>query len=125
MIYSEICNGIHYVGVNDRTTTRFEGIWPLPYGVTYNSYIVKGNNATALIDGVEISHSQRLIDRIKSATPSATLDYMIINHMEPFRIRADIAQRFSSNENYRKRQNSRYAERLLPDYRQCYCCQRW
>ena len=65
MIYSEICNGIHYVGVNDRTTTRFEGIWPLPYGVTYNSYIVKGNNATALIDGVEISHSQRLIDRIK------------------------------------------------------------
>ena len=54
MIYSEICNGIHYVGVNDRTTTRFEGIWPLPYGVTYNSYIVKGNNATALIDGVEI-----------------------------------------------------------------------
>ena len=72
MIYSEICNGIHYVGVNDRTTTRFEGIWPLPYGVTYNSYIVKGNNATALIDGVEISHSQRLIDRIKSAAPSAT-----------------------------------------------------
>ena len=83
MIYSEICNGIHYVGVNDRTTTRFEGIWPLPYGVTYNSYIVKGNNATALIDGVEISHCQRLIDRIKSAAPSATLDYMIINHMEP------------------------------------------
>ena len=119
MIYSEICNGIHYVGVNDRTTTRFEGIWPLPYGVTYNSYIVKGNNATALIDGVEISHSQRLIDRIKSAAPSATLDYMIINHMEP--------DHSGSVQTLRNAfpQMKIIGNAKTADYRQCYCCQRW
>ena len=38
----EITNDVYYVGVNDRTTDRFEGLWPLPNGVSYNSYIVKG-----------------------------------------------------------------------------------
>nr|WP_302332981.1 hypothetical protein [uncultured Muribaculum sp.] len=37
-----ITDGISYVGVNDRTTHRFEALWPLPAGVSYNSYIVKG-----------------------------------------------------------------------------------
>ena len=31
---------IHYVGVNDRSTHLFEGMWPLPYGVSYNSYLI-------------------------------------------------------------------------------------
>ena len=46
----EIIKDIHYVGVNDRVTVKFEEQWPLPYGVSYNSYIVKGSEATALID---------------------------------------------------------------------------
>ena len=37
MAFTEILPGIHYVGVNDRTTTRFESLWSLPYGVSYNS----------------------------------------------------------------------------------------
>lgn len=37
MAITEILPGIHYVGVNDRTTTRFEGLWSLPSGVSYNS----------------------------------------------------------------------------------------
>ena len=45
----EIANGIYYVGVNDRTLGKFEGLWSLPYGVSYNSYIVKGENSE---DGV-------------------------------------------------------------------------
>lgn len=40
MAFTEILPGIHYVGVNDRTTTRFESLWSLPYGVSYNSYLV-------------------------------------------------------------------------------------
>ena len=42
MAITEILPGIHYVGVNDRTTTRFEGLWSLPCGVSYNSYLVVG-----------------------------------------------------------------------------------
>ena len=38
----EITKDILYVGVNDRTTDRFEAMWPLTYGVSYNSYIVIG-----------------------------------------------------------------------------------
>ena len=37
---TEITSNIHYVGVNDRHKDIFEGLWPLPYGVSYNSYII-------------------------------------------------------------------------------------
>ena len=37
---TEISRNIHYVGVNDRTKHLFEGLWPLPLGVSYNSYLI-------------------------------------------------------------------------------------
>ena len=83
MISTEIVKGVHYVGVNDRTTTRFEGIWPLPYGVSYNSYLVCGAQKNAVIDGVEVSHCFKQIDRIKEIKQNIKIDYLIINHMEP------------------------------------------
>lgn len=83
MISTEIVKGVHYVGVNDRTTTRFEGIWPLPYGVSYNSYLVCGEQKNAVIDGVEVSHCFKQIDRIKEIKQDIKIDYLIINHMEP------------------------------------------
>ena len=43
MILSELNKGIYYVGVNDRTSSLFESLWSLPAGVSYNSYIVKGD----------------------------------------------------------------------------------
>ena len=52
MNITEILPGIHYVGVNDRTTTRFEGLWSLPHGVSYNAYLV-ADEKVALIDTVE------------------------------------------------------------------------
>ena len=52
MSITEIRPDIRYVGVNDRTTTRFEGLWPLPQGVSYNSYLVVGERI-ALVDTVE------------------------------------------------------------------------
>ena len=85
MISTEIVKGVHYVGVNDRTTTRFEGIWPLPYGVSYNSYLVCGSRKNAVIDGVEVSHCFKQIDKIKEINPEIKIDYLIINHMEPDR----------------------------------------
>ena len=52
MRITEIKPGIHYVGVNDRVKTRFEALWSLPFGVSYNSYLVAGEQV-ALIDTVE------------------------------------------------------------------------
>lgn len=79
----EITKGVHYVGVNDRTTERFESLWPLPYGVSYNSYIVKGSEKTALIDTVEIGSIRDLFHSIMSQIGSGKIDYLVINHMEP------------------------------------------
>ena len=42
----------YYVGVNDFDKVFFEGLWPLPYGVSYNSYVV-ADEKVALIDTVE------------------------------------------------------------------------
>ena len=83
MTFTEITNGIHYVGVNDRTTTRFEGLWPLPYGVTYNSYIVRGSEKTALIEGVEVCYCLKLIEHIRELGQDLKIDYLVVDHMEP------------------------------------------
>ncbi len=79
----EITKGVHYVGVNDRTTDRFESLWPLPYGVSYNSYLVKGTDKTALIDTVEIGSIRDFFHSIFSQIGGDKIDYVVINHMEP------------------------------------------
>ncbi len=82
MAITEILPGIHYVGVNDRTTTRFEGLWSLPCGVSYNAYLVVGEKI-ALIDTVEESFGSRLEANIREAIGERKIDYLVVNHMEP------------------------------------------
>ena len=82
MDITEINNGIYYVGINDRRSDLFESLWTIPNGVTYNSYIVKGEK-TALIDTVDASSSNIFLSKIKSVIGNANLDYLVINHMEP------------------------------------------
>lgn len=82
MNISEISSNIFYVGVNDRTSARFEGLWSLDQGVSYNSYIIKGEKI-ALIDTVHIAQSLKFINNITTIIGDAKIDYLIINHMEP------------------------------------------
>lgn len=82
MNISEIKPGIRYVGVNDRTTTRFEGLWSLPYGVSYNSYLVLGERV-ALIDTVEEGFGSRFVENIRRELGDRPIDYLVVNHMEP------------------------------------------
>lgn len=49
----KILENIYWVGVNDRRNILFEGLWPIPYGISYNSYIIKGSEKIALIDTVD------------------------------------------------------------------------
>lgn len=80
--HSLITQGIHYVGVQDRRTHLFEGLWKLPDGVSYNSYLIV-DEKIALVDSVEVGffdHSLRQIKRIIGDRP---IDYLIVNHMEP------------------------------------------
>lgn len=78
-----INDNVYYVGVNDRTKHRFEGLWPLPYGVSYNSYLIVDHDAVALVDTVDVAFFGEYIEKIKTVIADRPIDYLIINHMEP------------------------------------------
>lgn len=73
---------LYYIGVNDRTKHLFENLWPLPKGVSYNSYLIS-DEKTALFDTVDICYSDIFLQKLDIALGGKTLDYLIINHMEP------------------------------------------
>ena len=77
-----ITNNIFYVGVNDRQKNLFENLWPLPYGVSYNSYLIN-DEKTVLIDTVDICYSDLFLKKIDTVLNGRPLDYLIVNHMEP------------------------------------------
>lgn len=79
---TEITSSIHYVGVNDRHKTLFEGLWPLPYGVSYNSYIIL-DDKIALVDTVEVDFFPQFLDNIRRVIGDRQIDYIIVNHVEP------------------------------------------
>ena len=78
----KLSDKIRYVGVNDLTTTLFEHQWPLPYGVSYNSYLVI-DEKIALIDTAAASFKEEFITNIKNEIGDRKIDYLIVNHMEP------------------------------------------
>ena len=78
----KIKEDLYYIGVNDRTKELFENLWPLPKGVSYNSYLIN-DEKTALFDTVDICYSDIFLTKLDIALNGKQLDYLIINHMEP------------------------------------------
>ena len=78
----KISDRIFYVGVNDDDKVLFEGLWPLPVGVSYNSYIVK-DEKIALIDTVESGFEEDFLANIDEVVDGRMIDYLVVNHMEP------------------------------------------
>jgi flavorubredoxin len=74
---------IFWVGVNDPEIALFEGLWDIPEGVSYNSYIIKGSEKTALIDSVHQTKAKEHFQKISKITDISKIDYLVINHMEP------------------------------------------
>lgn len=74
---------LHYIGVNDRYTHLFEAMWPLPDGISYNSYLFDGGSKTCLLDCVRIDSVREFMDNISEVLDGRTLDYVVVNHMEP------------------------------------------
>ncbi|MDR1226999.1 MAG: FprA family A-type flavoprotein [Prevotellaceae bacterium] len=77
-----ITGEIYYIGVNDRRKALFENMWPLPYGISYNSYLIV-DEKTALIDTVDRTIMDNFYENLEEALQGRTLDYLIINHIEP------------------------------------------
>ena len=82
MMPIELADHIYYVGVNDRHKTLFENMLPLPYGVSYNAYLID-DEKTVLVDTVEQPYAEQLVDMVKSVLNGRQLDYLVVNHMEP------------------------------------------
>ena len=78
----KLSDKLFYVGVNDDEKSLFEGLWPLPYGVSYNSYIV-ADEKVALIDTVEQGFEDEFLSNVADAIGDRNVDYLVVNHMEP------------------------------------------
>ena len=78
----EIVNKVYYVGVNDRHKALFEGLWPLPNGVSYNSYLID-DDKVCLIDTVEVDFFVQFMENLREVIGNRPIDYIVINHMEP------------------------------------------
>lgn len=79
----EIKPDVYWIGVNDRTTDLFEGLWPISQeGVSYNAYLID-DEKKAIIDLAKAFKTDEFFNRIDENIDIASLDYVIMNHMEP------------------------------------------
>jgi flavorubredoxin len=79
----QIKPNIYWIGVNDRTTDLFEGLWPITQeGVSYNSYLIH-DEKTAIIDLAKAFKTDIFFDHISEIVDLSDVDYVILNHMEP------------------------------------------
>jgi len=74
---------VHCVGVKDPGLTVFDIVIPTEYGTTYNSYLVKGTQKTALIDCVKRGFAGEFLNNIEEIVPVGKIDYVVVNHSEP------------------------------------------
>ena len=74
---------VHCVGVKDPGLTVFDIVIPTEYGTTYNSYLVKGTEKTAVIDCVKRPFAGEFLRNIEAVLPIRKLDYVVVNHSEP------------------------------------------
>ena len=80
--YRQITDETYWIGGSDRRISRFENIFPLEDGVSYNSYVIK-DQKTALLDTADISISDQFLENLRGILGDSKLDYLVINHMEP------------------------------------------
>lgn len=79
----EIKPDVYWIGVNDRTTDLFEGLWPITKeGVSYNSYLID-DEKKAIIDLTKSLKGDEFLAQIDEVTDISKIDYIVVNHMEP------------------------------------------
>ncbi len=77
-----VSEDIIYVGVDDKQIDLFEGMYNVPRGVTYNSYVIK-DKKTAVVDTVDAAFEKEWLKNVEKALGGAQPDYLIVQHMEP------------------------------------------
>lgn len=78
----KVTDTIWWVGGNDRRLALFENLFPIPRGVSYNSYVIM-DEKTALMDTTDPSITSLFLENVAHTLNGRKLDYLVINHMEP------------------------------------------
>lgn len=80
--FRKVTNDLYWVGGSDRRLELFENLFPIPRGVSYNSYLLL-DEKTVLFDTVDNSIRRQFLDNITALLNGRALDYLVVNHMEP------------------------------------------
>jgi len=78
----QITDSVYYVGVNDHTIDLFEGLYDVPNGMAYNSYVVK-DKENVVFDTVDAAYTDEWLENVAKALEGKAPDYLIVQHMEP------------------------------------------
>jgi len=81
MVAREVCRDVFWVGALDWDRRLFDELIPLPHGTSYNAYLIKGSEKTALIDTVDPTREYELISNLVKLGVEK-IDYIIANHAE-------------------------------------------
>lgn len=79
---NKITNDIYYIGVNDHEIDLFEGMYDVPNGMAYNSYVIM-DEKIAVFDTVDANFGDKWLENLNEALAGKTPDYLIVQHMEP------------------------------------------
>ena len=77
-----ITSDILFLGASDRRQALFENVFPIPRGISYNSYLVK-DEKTVLLDTADQAVGTRFLENLAYGLQERSLDYVVVNHMEP------------------------------------------
>ena len=77
-----ITNDIRYIGVNDHAVDLFEGQYPVPNGIAYNSYVIL-DEKIAVMDTVDQNFTHQWLDKLTAVLAGRKPDFLIVQHMEP------------------------------------------
>lgn len=80
--FRKVKEDLYWVGANDRRLAMFEGVYSVPDGVSYNSYLLM-DEKTVLFDTVDKAVSETFFENVEAVLGERTLDYVVVHHMEP------------------------------------------
>ena len=80
--FEKLADGLYWIGGEDARLGKFEGLIPVPYGMSYNTYLIK-DEKTVLIDTIDRAVEERFLTSLDYLIGDGTLDYIITQHAEP------------------------------------------
>lgn len=78
-----LTDSLYYCGVLDPDLEVFDIVMRTEFGTTYNSYVLKGNEKTALIETAKLKFYDQFENSLKEIVDISDIDYIVVNHTEP------------------------------------------